>query len=577
MESVAYPNPVLLLIHIGPTLPPYLFDCVRQIRFFTNVDIHILVQDSHIDTIKKLPFPSIIPVSIESIPISDHHTQFIKTSRHNPHFREGFWRFTSERFFTLYDYAQSKKLSDIFHIENDNLIFLDFTTKLDLFRKKSIWAVFDHPVRCIPSFMYFKNWVAIKLILDTFLEGAMSGQNDMVSMAKFRTKYPNVVGALPIVTSSYPDAIPSQYYEYADAFGMVFDAAWLGQYIGGVDPRNMIGDTRGFVNETCIATVDKVKLEWKHDDKGLRRLYLNNLPVVNLHIHSKDLQGNCSTALLCNLDIVKGELYQHECDIYCGLSGDLKNPYFASPSQQKKFFDLSGASGDWANPAKIFCYGHRLAQFQNLLVTQTLRPSTPFILVVHNSDQNITDEFLPLIEHPLVTHVYAQNPLITHPKLTLLPIGQANSCYRHGKADFLAGFANLRLPKRNDFYFFFNIGTNKSAREKCRDILIAKGLQFGTMAPYPVYVQQLAASRFAICPDGNGADSHRIWEALYLGTIPIALSNPFTEQLKAAGLPIVLLNAWDNFDPKALETLSMNYPALLEKLKGYNRILRNCV
>jgi hypothetical protein len=77
--------------------------------------------------------------------------------------------------------------------------------------------------------------------------------------------------------------------------GYIFDAAAIGQYVGGVDPRNCQGDTRGFVNETCVIKyADEGVVIWKTEDDNVKRPFLqrNNhqvIPIFNLHIHSKAL------------------------------------------------------------------------------------------------------------------------------------------------------------------------------------------------------------------------------------------------------------------------------------------------
>jgi hypothetical protein len=251
-------------------------------------------------------------------------------------------------------------------------------------------------------------------------------------------------------------------------------------------------------------------------------------------------------------------------------------PHF--DAHQNKFKDIDSITERWANPAKIFCKGEIINTFQEKLLAGYI--SAPFILITHNSYQNIGQEYLPVLEHPLLIRWYAQNPLITHPKLTLLPIGQANSCYKHGDARVISHTINLRPLKTKDYYFFFNIWTNKAARELCRDTLLNKGLVFGEPQPYAQYIQELASARFAICPDGNGADSHRIWEALYLGTVPIVLSNSFTVQLKAADLPIVLLEKWEDLETAtatAFQPIVFDYMLLLDKLRKYNTILLNVI
>ena len=49
-----------------------------------------------------------------------------------------------------------------------------------------------------------------------------------------------------------------------------------------------------------------------------------------------------------------------------------------------------------------------------------------------------------------------------------------------------------------------------------------------------------AESFFCICPHGNGVDSHRIWECLYLNTIPVVEYHECFSQF--ADLPILFVD-----------------------------------
>ena len=51
---------------------------------------------------------------------------------------------------------------------------------------------------------------------------------------------------------------------------------------------------------------------------------------------------------------------------------------------------------------------------------------------------------------------------------------------------------------------------------------------------------------FVICPEGNGIDTHRVWEALYLRSIPIIQKNQISNFLIKANLPIMILNNWSD-------------------------------
>jgi len=145
-----------------------------------------------------------------------------------------------------------------------------------------MWCVMDSKIRCIPSFLYFRDSHIISKLLDTCIKEASNRANDMVALGKFRNDNIDQVGNLPIITS-YTDQISEMLYDNVSKFKCLFDGAAVGQYIGGTDSGK--NDTVGFINETCEFKCNKVIIEWR--DKNP---YLNGMPLVNLHIHSKDLK-----------------------------------------------------------------------------------------------------------------------------------------------------------------------------------------------------------------------------------------------------------------------------------------------
>ena len=147
----------------------------------------------------------------------------------------------------------------------------------------------DAPTRCIPSFVYWRDADAVFDLLLTLLGAGARGENDMTALATHAHKFPQSVGWLPIVPAGC--GAPPEFSAELERFGgALFDGAAVGQYIGGVDPRNQAGDTRGFINETTVFQCDRVHVEWRRGADGLQRPFLNDRPLVNLHIHSKDLR-----------------------------------------------------------------------------------------------------------------------------------------------------------------------------------------------------------------------------------------------------------------------------------------------
>jgi hypothetical protein len=242
------------------------------------------------------------------------------------------------------------------------------------------------------------------------------------------------------------------------------------------------------------------------------------------------------------MDIISGEKLQELADAYCGLPEDFSfNPRIGV--QQQKHINLQTLDSSWDNPHILFCYSHRLHLFGQKLKFL----SNSCILITHNSDGNITEDLRYVVDNDKIIRMYSQNVMIEHPKLHLIPIGIANSMWPHGNIAAINTVISSQIPKNKDVYFYFNVSTNRKKREECRRIIEQKGVAFGNNLENSQYLQHLAEHKFAICPDGNGIDSHRIWECLYLGVIPIVNKNMFTTQLQK-NYPCIVLDSWEDYN-----------------------------
>ena len=91
---------------------------------------------------------------------------------------------------------------------------------------------------------------------------------------------------------------PAKYWRNFDVLGTVFDAAALGQFLGGVDPRNDPRSSAGFVNESCLFDPRLVKPRMIADSENRKVPVIETSSgihkVANLHVHSKRLQSFAS-------------------------------------------------------------------------------------------------------------------------------------------------------------------------------------------------------------------------------------------------------------------------------------------
>jgi len=228
-----------------------------------------------------------------------------------------------------------------------------------------------------------------------------------------------------------------------------------------------------------------------------------------------------------------------------------------------KSFIIDHLTKHYDNPRIIYCCSSELLLFKCKLDLF----KNPFILVSHNSYVNITnnDDYIYICDHPKIIKWYACNLLIEHYKVKLLPIGIANPQWENGNVNLLSSAYNNSHNKTNDIYFYCNINTNYNKRNEC--YLKLNFISKAYLKPVSEYFNYLATFKFAICPEGKGKDTHRLWECFYLQVVPIVIDNLFIRKVKETyNLPMIVLNDWN--DLRAIyQTLNYdNYKPLFSNL-----------
>jgi hypothetical protein len=248
-------------------------------------------------------------------------------------------------------------------------------------------------------------------------------------------------------------------------------------------------------------------------------------------------------------EIPTGEKIQTIAYLYFGVKSDFeRNPFIKK--QVKRHFPLHLLSKPYRNPPIVFCYSHQIYEF----VKRIHFLKNDFVLITHNEDENIVvnPEIMHVLHYPRLKKWYAQNLCFEHEKIDFLPIGFANSHWPHGNLDYLKQFDTTKLHiKTKKVFFQFSITTNPIIRQPCFDNLKDKIPFLNHIHPNQNLLR-LKEYEFCICPEGNGVDTHRLWECFTLKVVPIVLNSPFTNTLKKQNLPLVVLKSWDEYNESLL-------------------------
>jgi hypothetical protein len=89
---------------------------------------------------------------------------------------------------------------------------------------------------------------------------------------------------------------------------------------------------------------------------------------------------------------------------------------------------------------------------------------------------------------------------------------------------------NYMYQKTNNLYININPNTYNYRNQILSQIQTAHHQTFNisTSKPFNQYLSELASHHFCLCIRGNGIDTHRFWESLYLGVIPVIINNQYT-------------------------------------------------
>jgi hypothetical protein len=181
-----------------------------------------------------------------------------------------------------------------------------------------------------------------------------------------------------------------------------------------------------------------------------------------------------------------------------------------------------------------------------------------YILISHNSDRNITQEEIKYMDNKIL-HWFAQNMEGKNNKISVMPIGLENLRYQLNGV--LSDFQTTEnIEKSKITLLSFNVVTNNKERKKVLEALKNnRFIENNSFGNHREYFEELKKYKFNLCPEGNGLDTHRIWESLLALAIPVMIRNTFTENLASLNFPIMLLDEWEDFNSFSIEDLNKYY------------------
>lgn len=188
------------------------------------------------------------------------------------------------------------------------------------------------------------------------------------------------------------------------------------------------------------------------------------------------------------------------------------------------------------------------------------------ICVVGHSDYPVVDKISEMFKY-----VFCVNRVTDCDNTFGIPLGISNDTDESpahricGNKDVFIDVINTDINKENLAYINFTVSTFISERKLVFDMFSDKnwvkvGEMQTTWEGNRKYLMDIKSSKFVFCPRGNGVDTHRLWESLYMGSIPIVkyenTHHLFTD------LPILFIKEWSEINE---DFLNGKYEEIINK------------
>lgn len=168
-------------------------------------------------------------------------------------------------------------------------------------------------------------------------------------------------------------------------------------------------------------------------------------------------------------------------------------------------------------------------------------------LITHNSDYEISTKYINLIQNRNITW-FAQNLTVDTNEFNMfkpIPIGLENRSYlKNGKLSHFEEKNLFKGEKLTKIYCSFNFSTNKNRIYIYNLVKDHDEIVFSRFKDHKRFIFDLSKYQFNLCPEGNGIDTHRLWESLMLGVVPIVKKNNFIKNLSDHKIPMLVLDEW---------------------------------
>jgi hypothetical protein len=292
--------PCIVFAHLGPVKTSHVWlNMERTHSIFPSLEIHFIT-----DLVTEIPERIREFVQIHKYQRTPEVDYLRKSHSHDANFRQGFWWLSLERILAVGQAHFAIGDRPIIHLESDVILMPNFP--FDFFTDSQIYWCRYNETKDVAAVLRLASLDQTKWLMNEIIcrVAADSAHTDMTVLSEISRSDSIKVGVLPSFGTSKIDlrnsncdleAIDKFAHLNHEGINGVFDAAPIGMWLSGQDPKNYYGITRYRMRniiDSGDSFVDPSNLALSYDSRDGLRISngIYSLEIWNLHIHSKNLK-----------------------------------------------------------------------------------------------------------------------------------------------------------------------------------------------------------------------------------------------------------------------------------------------
>jgi hypothetical protein len=194
-----------------------------------------------------------------------------------------------------------------------------------------------------------------------------------------------------------------------------------------------------------------------------------------------------------------------------------------------------------------------------------------FYIITGVSDYSINDDYIKFLDEDKIIRWIGTNISFEHEKVFKIPIGFEENELSGGDQVLLEQLYKNKVSYENkkNKLLLTQMGNTHKSRKNLQDIfknknyceILTKRIEFKD------FMNKINENKFVLSPRGNGIDTHRFWEILLMGSVPVVETSELDDLYNI--FPCIIVNNFNDISEDLLESYTYDY----EKAKNIEKYL----